>query len=253
MNVSLVIPAHNEQARLASTLDLYVRALYRSFGESFEVIVVANGCSDRTAEVARNWDPTSGKVVVVDIPEAIGKGGAVIEGFQQAKGERVIFADADAATRPESLIELLEHLDHHDVVIGSRRLPNSVITGKQPLLRRLFGHAFVTVVRLSFGLPFQDTQCGAKAFRTQAAKELSLVVTERRWVFDVDLLLAARAMGFDIIEHPVVWHDQAGSQLRIIPTIREVMSSILRLRRRWADPNKVLSSSLTLKESSQWR
>lgn len=252
MNVSLVIPAHNEQSRLPATLDLYVRAFEKHWGQSFEVIVVANGCTDRTADVARAWGPSGGRVRVVDVPEAIGKGGAVIEGFRHAVGERIIFADADAATRPESLIELLNLLDEHDVAIGSRRLPDSVITGKQPLLRRLFGHSFATVVRQSFGLPFRDTQCGAKAFRQAAARSLSFVVTERRWVFDVDLLLAARAIGFDIVEHPVVWHDQAGSRLRIIPTIRDVASSLLRLRRRWADPSRVLSASLTLKEDTSW-
>jgi glycosyltransferase involved in cell wall biosynthesis len=234
VEVTLVIPAHNEEARLPQTVGVYSEALRRRHGERFEIIVVANGCSDHTADVVRKLALINPKVKLVDIPEPIGKGGAVVEGFRRATGGRVLFADADAATSPDSLMDLADQLDEHDVAIGSRRLRQSTITGKQPPLRRVFGHAFALAVRLTFGMPYRDTQCGAKAFRLPVAQKLSSLVTERRWMFDVDLLLAARALGLDVVERPVVWHDGAGSKLRVIPTVREVAVSLVRLRSRWS-------------------
>jgi hypothetical protein len=158
----------------------------------------------------------------------------VVEGFRQARGARVLFADADAATPPASLLELLAQLEHADIAIGSRRLSESVILQRQPLPRRIFGHLFAGTVRTLFGMPYRDTQCGAKAFRLAAARRLATVVTERRWAFDVELLLWARTFNFRVIEHPVTWADGAGSKLRITKTLTEVVQSLWRLQRQQA-------------------
>lgn len=231
-SVSLVIPAHNEEHRLGETLKLYADALQAAFGNSYEILVVANGCQDRTAEIARLFRPAAGYIRVMDIPEPIGKGRAVIEGLAAARGERIAFADADAATAAESLLALLAGLDHADVVIGSRWLPESVITRPQPLKRRAFSRLFNASVHTLFGLPYRDTQCGAKAFRRSAAHKLAAVVTESRWTFDVDLLLWARSLGLRVIEQPVTWADQPGSKLAVGATATEVASSLLQMKAR---------------------
>jgi glycosyltransferase involved in cell wall biosynthesis len=232
MEISLIIPAYNEAQRLPATLALYGKALEERYGEQFEMIVVANGCRDTTVEVALAAAVTQPQITVVDIPAAVGKGGAVLEGFRRARGERVLFADADAATTPESLFNLLNHLDRHDVVIGSRHMPTSTITVTQPLQRRIFSRLFAACVWLLFGLSFYDTQCGAKAFRRDAAKRLAELTQETRWAFDVDLLLCAQALAFNVAEQPVVWTDRAGSQLHVGSTIREVVKSLWRMKRR---------------------
>ncbi len=156
----------------------------------------------------------------------------MLEGFRAARAREVLFADADAATESVSLFALLDGLRDHDVTIGSRRLPDSVIVRAQPPLRRLFGGAFAWLVRALFGLPFRDTQCGAKAFRRPAALALSQRVQEARWTFDVDLLLQARQLGLTVHEQPVVWADQDGSQLRLLPTAGQVLRALWRLKRR---------------------
>jgi glycosyltransferase involved in cell wall biosynthesis len=233
MDVSLIIPAHDEECRLIATLDLYDGALAAHSG-AYEILVIANGCTDGTAQVARDYARARPQIKVLEIPEKIGKGGAVLAGFQWAAGKRVAFADADGSTAPQSLLELLAWLDDYDVVIGSRRMAASVIERRQPLMRRLFGTAFAIAVRALFGTPYHDTQCGAKAFRRDAALLLSRAVQERRWAFDVDLLLASALLKLTIIEHPVVWADSPGSRLRIAPTLREVTSAFWRLKRRYA-------------------
>ena len=231
-SVTLIIPAYNEAQRLPATLELYADALAAKYGNQFELLVVCNGCVDDTAAVASSFMPRYPQLRVEVIDEAIGKGGAVLAGFRLAQGQTVAFADADAATSPATLLALFDELADHEVVIGSRRLRNSVITVAQPLSRRFFGWGFTLAVRALFGMRFKDTQCGAKAFHLQAAQELAEIVTEHCWAFDVDLLLRAHDLGLKVAERPVEWADREGSQLKAGSTFVQVIGSLWRLRTR---------------------
>ena len=229
--MTLVIPAHNEERRLSGTVREYGHALTAAYGTRFEIVIVANGCTDATADVARALRRNL-PVRVIDIPEPVGKGGAVLAGFRAARGSRVVFADADGATAPASLLDLLEDLQHFDIAIGSRRLASSVIVRPQPLRRRLLGRAYGLVAGATFGLPVRDLQCGAKAFRRMAAQRLASVVLERGWAFDLDLLLSARRLGMSVVERSVVWSDVPGSSLRVRSAAPAVAASLWRLWRR---------------------
>ncbi len=253
ISMSLIIPAHNEEDRLAATLTLYARELRARFGDHVEIIVVANGCVDNTVGVVSAMAEDTPQIAVVDVPGRIGKGGAVLVGILQARGERIAFADADGSTAAASLIDLVERLDRYDVVIGSRRLSRSIVMRPQPLRRRACGWIFASCVRLLFDLPYRDTQCGSKAFRRAAALRLAETVRETRWTFDVDLLLSARALALSVGEYPVIWTDQAGSRLRIMSTAGEVLRSLWRLKRRRAvlstDPHMFVAPLVPLGES----
>lgn len=232
MTISLIIPAHNEEHRLLRTLQQYSQAFQARYRNQFELIVVANGCTDNTAAIARKAMLTTPQIKLIDIQAPIGKGGAILEGFRHAHGTCVAFADADGATTPQALIELIDQLETYDVIIGSRRLSSSRILQKQSLKRRIFSLLFAASVWLLFGLPYRDTQCGAKAFRRKAAKHLAHMVEEHYWAFDVDLLLCAQALDFSIAERPVIWRDQAGSKLRVGSTILQVSQALWRMKRR---------------------
>jgi glycosyltransferase involved in cell wall biosynthesis len=236
LRASLIIPAYNEEDRLPQTLETYGEAMLHRFGDDFEILVVANGCVDNTVGVATKAAAVTPQIRMVDIKEPVGKGGAVLEGFRRAHGDSILFADADGATTAESLLGLLDHLDRYDVVIGSRRMSNSVITQPQPLARRMCGWGFATTVRFAFGTPYRDTQCGAKAFRRDAAHCLSRVVSETRWTFDLDLLLSAARYGLTVHEHPVVWADRVGSQLRYGSTTAEVLRALWAMKLRTSEP-----------------
>jgi len=235
MKVSLVIPAHNEESRLNTALDLYTQSLSGRYHDSYEILVVANGCTDQTAQVAQEYASRCSQVNVIDIPEPIGKGGAILEGFRQASGEKIAFVDADGSTLPASLLVLLQQLDNVDVAIGSRWLKNSLVIHPQPLKRRICSRLFNLSIRFLFQLPYYDTQCGAKTFRRAAAKKLSWVVHESHWTFDVDLLLWAGFFHLRVAEVPIVWMDQPGSKLKYGSTCREVLSSLRRLKQRRMD------------------
>ena len=232
MDVSLIVPSHNEERRLGATLAYYGRKLHQRFGEQFEILVIANNCKDNTVRIANEMASEIPQIRVVDIAQPIGKGGAVAEGVRQARGDRLVFADADASTTAESIIDLLEQLEKNDVVIGSRRLSGSAITRRSPVLRRALSWVFAALVRSLFSMPYRDTQCGAKAFRRAAAQLAIDAVTERGWAFDVDLLLAARALGLTVGEHPVSWAYCPGSRLRLLPALRDTCLAMTRLRRK---------------------
>lgn len=249
--VSLVIPAHNEERRLYGTLVTYGEKMREQFGEDYEVVVVVNGCSDGTAGVAKAAAVENPRVRVVEIEEAVGKGGAVLEGMRRAEGGVVAFADADGATAPESLVMLFEELDRSDVAIGSRRMTESKITQPQTPTRRLLGFVFARTAGFLFGMPFKDTQCGAKAMRAEAARRLCEVVSETRWTFDLDLLLCARRLGLEISEHPVVWEDKKGSCLRTTSTAWEVLQAFWTMKRRQQLPLAVLPEPPVLGEEEE--
>jgi hypothetical protein len=145
----------------------------------------------------------------------------------------VLFADADASTAAQSLTALADALDHVDVAIGSRRLPDSLILRPQPLSRRAASRLFASAVRLLFDLPYRDTQCGAKAFRREAVARLASRVRESRWAFDVDILLSARSLGLSVAECPVIWSDQPGSRLQLARVGQEVAPALWRLKTRY--------------------
>lgn len=237
VRVSLVIPAHDEEDRLPATLSRYAAALADRYGDAVEILVVANGCTDGTAAAGRRLANEIPGLRVIDIPEPILKGGAVLVGLREALGSAIVFADADGATDEKSLLALLDGLDDADVVIGTRYGAGSVIVRGQPLGRRILSRIFNTTVRVLFGLPFRDTQCGAKAFRASAAKRLAGVVEERDWTFDLDLILAARRLRLAVAERPVVWTDIEGSHLRTQRVAPAVLRALWRLwwRERAAD------------------
>lgn len=234
MDLTLIIPARNEESRLPAGLAAYWSALAERYGDRFEIVVVTNGCTDRTVAVAEDAARSLSRVRVHDIPAAVGKGGAVLEGFRQARGARVAFADADAAVAAASVLDLVTRLDDHDIAIGSRRLPGSAVLRPQSPVRRACGALFTGAVRSLFDLPYRDTQCGAKAFRREAAARLAARVEETRWAFDVDLLLTAATLDLRVVEVPITWTNGAGSGVRIIPTALEILGSLRRMRRRHA-------------------
>ncbi|HYM83638.1 MAG TPA: glycosyltransferase [Candidatus Dormibacteraeota bacterium] len=227
-----MIPAHDEETRLPTSLRRYAAALRTRYGQAFEIVVIANACSDGTVAAAERLRDELPRLRIVDIAEPIRKGGAVLEGFRLVTAGRCAFVDADGSTDPASLLKLLDALDRADIAIGTRRGPGSLILRRQPLRRRALSRLFNLAVRVLFRLPFRDTQCGAKAFRADAARRLADVVEERDWTFDLDLLLSARRLGFTVIEVPVVWADVEGSQFAARRASGGIAGSLLRLWRR---------------------
>lgn len=128
----------------------------------------------------------------------------------------VAFVDADGATPPAEMLRLVAALDGVDGAIASRRHATSLSLGHRRLGRRLTSSGFAFGIRRLFSVPYSDTQCGAKVLRADLVRRVAPLLSARDFLFDVDLLHTARRLGYDVVEVPTVWIDQAGS--RVCPT-----------------------------------
>lgn len=229
--LSIVVPARNEAGRLGRMLDAYLPVLRARRGGDFELLVVVNGSTDGTADLARGYVPTYPQVRVLENPAPIGKGGAVMWGMREARGRWIGFVDADGATPPDAFLELVERIGDAGAIIASRWCAGARIT-LPPWPRRAASRVFNGLVRLLFRLPITDTQCGAKLLTAEAAHAVAPRLGTTQWAFDVDLLFQLRRAGFALREIPTEWHDVAGSHLRIPRASVEMTLAITRLRLR---------------------
>ncbi|MFC2060350.1 dolichyl-phosphate beta-glucosyltransferase [Chloroflexota bacterium] len=224
-SLSLVVPAYNEESRIEAVALNYAS----SFPEA-EIIVVCNGCVDNTLSIASRLSDGHRNIRALNFKEKIGKGGAIIEGFKTAQGDIIGFVDADESTSPEDVARMLNAMtDKEDGVIASRKLKDSRILVKQPLLRRLASKAFNIMVRLMFGLKFRDTQCGAKVFRKEAIKTVLPQLKTGGFEFDIELLWKLKLRGYRIIEFPITWRHSEGSTFSLSHAPR-MFCSLMRMR-----------------------
>ncbi|HEX5885866.1 MAG TPA: dolichyl-phosphate beta-glucosyltransferase, partial [Pyrinomonadaceae bacterium] len=218
-SLSVVIPAYNEAVRLGNTLRAVVDYLRQNSPDA-EVIVVDDGSSDQTAELAREalLDAGNLRTSVISYKSNLGKGRAVRLGLLAARGEVTLFSDADLSTPITEAPKLIEPIlrGECDVAFGSRALNRELIGVHQPWRREQGGRVFNLVVRLATGLPFWDTQCGFKAFRMSVCRPLVEAATVDRFGFDVELLYLAFVAGLKLKEIPVRWDHNEGSKVSVI-------------------------------------
>ena len=218
-SLSIVIPAYNESARLGNTLTAVVNYLRESWPDG-EVIVVDDGSSDDTANVARSIfnDSRDLRTSVISYKRNLGKGRAVRLGLLAARGDVALFSDADLSTPITEAPKLVEPIlsGQFDVTFGSRALDRKLIGVHQPWRREQGGRVFNLAVRLATGLPFWDTQCGFKAFRMSVCRPLVEAATVDRFGFDVELLYLAFRAGLRLKEVPVRWDHNEGSKISLM-------------------------------------
>jgi glycosyltransferase involved in cell wall biosynthesis len=207
--LSIVIPAYNESARIEATLER-VLSCVDAQGWDAEVLVVDDGSSDDTAEIVQQWMGRHERLHLIKNNGNRGKGYSVRNGLLQAAGDVVMFTDADLSAPMEEANFLLKAIDDGaDVAIGSRWMERKRQTIHQPLYRQFFGRCFNAVTRLIMGLPYRDTQCGFKAFRREAAQVIFRLQRIERWGFDPEILFIARKLKYKIVEVAVTWgHDE---------------------------------------------
>jgi dolichyl-phosphate beta-glucosyltransferase len=202
--LTIVIPSFNEELRLPATLadiSAYIRASKRET----EVIVVDDGSTDRTADVANSFRGEIPRLRVIANKKNRGKGYSVRHGMLEAHGRIVLFTDADLSAPIDETDKLLAALADHDVAIGSRALNRRLISVHQSVFREYAGIIFNFIVRAILRLPFVDTQCGFKAFRRDRCRVIFQQQRIERFGFDPELLYLARHHGLSAAEIPVRW------------------------------------------------
>ena len=217
-SLSIIVPAYNEATRLGNSLRAIVTYLNENFPDA-ELIVVDDGSSDKTAQIARERLDEGGnlRTSLISYKSNLGKGRAVRLGLQAARGEIALFSDADLSTPISESPKLIEPIetDVCDVAFGSRALDRELIGVRQSWRREQGGRVFNLAVRLATGLPFWDTQCGFKAFRMSVCRPLIEAATIDRFGFDVELLYLAYKAGLRLKEIPVRWDHNEGSKINL--------------------------------------
>lgn len=236
--LSIVVPAYNESARLPSTLasiDAYLAR--QSF--SSEIILADDGSDDDTREIASAYRPAKANLSVLALPHR-GKAATVRSGILAARGDYVLFTDADLSTPIEYATQLLSALESGaEVAIGSRE-GSAAHRINEPAYRHIMGRVFNAVVRLLTVPGINDTQCGFKAFRAPVAcdlfKRVRLYAEEgsihgpRVTAFDVEVLFLARKRGYVIREIPVSWTHVAGSKVNPLWDSLRMFLDVVRVR-----------------------
>lgn len=207
--LSVVIPAYNERERLKRFVPGIVEFL-QSKAQPFEIVVVNDGSKDDTAEVARGLAKTFPALRLVDLQPNRGKGGAVKAGMLDARGQYVLFTDADQSTPIGEVDKLLAKMaqDGYDMAIGSRSMPGARVEQPQAWYRALAGKLFGFGTKLFCIRGIYDTQCGFKAMTHEVAQRVFPQVTSNSAIFDIEMLVVATRAGYRVAEVAVQWvHD----------------------------------------------
>lgn len=237
-HLSVIIPAYNEEPNFKKgTIDDVPKYLEKQ-PYSYEILIVDDGSSDKTAQLAQNFAKKHKNVKVLKNPHQ-GKAETVKTGVEKANGQLILFTDFDQATPIYEVERLLPYFPEYDIVIGSRQLPGAK-REKEPIYRHLMGLVFNLVVQAIAIRGIWDTQAGFKCFKSDVAKELfgklkvygkgkkvqGALVT----AFDVELLFIAKKKGYKIKEVPIVWHHVATSRVNPIKDSARMFRDVVKIR-----------------------
>lgn len=209
--ISVIVPMYNESKRMDAFLPQLVSFLAKTYSTDYELLLIDDGSKDATAQKAKDilYGRTGGRLITYQ-PNR-GKGAAIKEGVLQAKGEKIIFIDADGSIAPSEIPKIIDGLDTHDIVVSSRVHRKSDVTIN--LTRKLTGKIFNLYVRLLFQSPICDNLCGFKGFRKEAARNLFSELISQRWIFDVEIFWRAKNHGYTVLQVPITWKWKSGSKI----------------------------------------
>lgn len=212
--LSIIIPAFNEAARLPETLE-QIDQFLSTQAFSFEILVVENGSTDDTLQIAQGLQKKIPHLKVMR-EEIRGKGWAVRQGMLAAQGEFRFICDADLSMPIEDVLRFIPpQLQDSPIAIASREAPGAV-RYDEPEYRHLVGRIFNLLVRLMLLKGLNDTQCGFKCFRADAAQRIFPLVSITGWTFDVEALFIGRKLGYPIVEIPIHWYYKSHSRVKVL-------------------------------------
>lgn len=234
-HVTVVIPVFNEQERIAKTL--YAIKDYLSMQDfCSDVLIIDDGSNDLTSEIVKVVNIYGEEVksqkagLLVQNVKNVGKGYSIAKGLLLAKGEIIVFTDADSSTPIEELEKLIHKIDEgFDIVIGSRTLPDSEISCR-PGIRSAFSKAFNLTASLLGLVNVSDSQCGFKAYRRDCAQDIATRQQTTGYCFDVEHLHMAEKLGYKVAEVPVRWTHETGSTVSLLNDSLSMFVDLIKIR-----------------------
>ncbi len=231
IRLSVVIPAYNEERRLAGFLNRVCDYLPTTLGNGWEVIVVNDGSHDRTAELVQQFCESHSQVRLISHLQNCGKGEAVRTGILASRGELILYTDADGATPIEEERGLREAVESGcQIAAGSRLVASSQVRRKRGMIRAILGLCFSRMVKWIVPCDARDTQCGFKMLQRAAAHRLFNMSSQSGYLFDVEILHLARLLNYRVVECPVSWQEVPGSKVRIISDSIQMLMGLRDIR-----------------------
>lgn len=224
--ISVIIPAFNEEERLPQTLE-HVSHYLRSLSFASEILVVDDGSTDHTAQVVSALARSIPNLFLLSNGSNRGKGFSVRHGMLEAHGRIALFTDADLSAPIEESQKLFTALESADVAIGSRALNRRLIEIHQSRWRELAGILFNRVMRLLTGLPFKDTQCGFKAFAMPGSRIVFELQCIEDFGFDPEILFLAKRHGLRVVEVPVRWSHDPRTKVHVLRDSAKMLLDLL--------------------------
>ena len=224
--LSVIMPAYKEEGRIGQTLEAVDRYLRKQMFD-YEILVVNDGSTDKTAEVVKGYESRIKGLRLIDNAQNNGKGYVVRQGMLEARGKYRLFMDSDNSVPVDYFDEFLPYFSQgYDVVIGSIEVAGAKIEEHAAWYRRLLGHWAKLLIRVLAIWEIHDTQRGFKVFSEKAAREVFPLQTLTRWGFDIEILVISKNLGFRIKELPVTWNNPAGSKVTLgayFTTLRDLL------------------------------
>ncbi|MBI5620108.1 glycosyltransferase [Candidatus Gottesmanbacteria bacterium] len=228
-SLNIVIPVYNEEEDLAKgvvTLHDYLRRHLTDF--VWEITIVDNASTDRTADIAKNLAKTYAHIRAERLSQK-GRGRAVKYAWGKSMTDFVAYMDVDLSTDLKHFPSLVRHLQHgYDVAIGSRNAKSARVYGRN-ILRTITSKAYIFLIKCIFFVHFTDAQCGFKAMTRGTVLKLLPHVLDDEWFFDTEILILAEKVGLTIFEEPVTWVDNPGSTVRVWKTALGDLMGLFRL------------------------
>lgn len=229
MEISVIIPAFNEEKRIGDFLKKLTKFLgHRDYNS--EIIIVDDGSEDRTVEVVKSIESNAR---IVRHKTNKGKGEAIKTGIKNAGLNNVLFMDADGSAPPSQIDKILPPLEGYDIVVGSRRLENSEIIGSRMSRRKVSSLFFNNLTRFLFRLNFSDFLCGFKALRKGTSRDIFGRIGCSGWAFDVEFFILAQVLGYSVKEVPIKWITKKQSKLSLHEAVPEILKDLFVLRRKY--------------------
>jgi len=200
--LSAIVPCYNKEKVVYKALG-NIRTALAATGLKYEMVLVNDASTDGTLSELQKFAEKYQEARVVALPANLGKGGALLEGFRQSKGNPVLFIDADLDLSPAQIPRFLEYMERFraDVVIGSKNHPDSIV--KYPLIRKILSRGYLYLNFILFQLPISDTQVGMKLFRREVLEYAVPKMLVKKYAYDLELLVLARYAGFHIKDAPI--------------------------------------------------
>lgn len=225
--LSLIFPVYNEEKLIQDTLDQAV-SYFKKLKIRWEIVVVDDGSRDKTAAIVRRYGNKN--IKLVKLAQNRGKGAALKKGMLEARGDYLIFSDADLSVDIKRSKDFLRELKSTDVAIASRRAKGSDIAIHQSFVRESMGKVFTALTRFLMGVNLSDFTCGFKGFRRAAAQDIFSSAKIERWAYDAEILFLAYKYGYKIKEIPVVWKNRKDTRVKLFDAVVTSFRDLIRIR-----------------------